>query len=156
MSFENTHQEKFVTVDELAKSQNLIACYQMQVNDNNKCNPVYLGKYPEIPTPLNRIIDYNNHKLHVITYVLTEDEIKDKLYKIVGVTTFKKDSPDSAYSLDLVMNDEEGVYQLLFNDHQKYTTTVVENLETFPGRDKVLDYVIQKAFKDPFISILNQ
>lgn len=145
---------EFVSVDELFKSQNLIPCYQMQVNNDNKCVPVYLGRYPDVPLPVNKIIDYKRHNLHVVTYVLTEDEIKDKLYKIVGVNVFRQGNPNSLCSLDLVMNDEKGTYQLLFNDHQKYTTSVVENLEKFPGRDKILDYIINKAFEDPLLSIL--
>lgn len=148
-------EETFATVDDLEKSQNLIACYQMQVDDKNECFPVYLGTYSDVPLPVSKIINYNNHNLHVVTYVLTKPEIDNKIYKIVGVNVFKKDKRNSMCSLDLVMNDEEKNYQLLFNDHHKKTTTVVENLEKFPGKENVLDYIITKSFENPLISILN-
>jgi hypothetical protein len=148
-------EDTFLTVDDLTKSQNLIPCYQMQVNDNNVCSPAYLGMYPDVPLVVSKIINYNNHNLHVVTYVLTKEEIENKLYKIVGVNIFKENKRNSLYSLDLVMNeDENGQYQLLFNDHKKNTTTVVENLEKFPGKDKILDYIIKKTFEDPLKSIL--
>lgn len=153
--YDSQSEEEFSTVDDLAKSQNLIPCYQMQINDDNECNPVYLGKYPDVPLPVNKSIKYNNYNIHVVTYVLTEEEVKNKLYKIVGVNIFKENKRNSLYSLDLVMNeDENGQYQLLFNDHKKNTTSVVENLENFPDKDKILDYIIKKTFEDPLKSIL--
>jgi len=150
-------EEKFITVDELANSQNLIACYQMQVDKNDVCSPVYLGSYPDVPLPVNKTLQFGNHNMHVVTYVLTENEVKDKIYKIVGINVFKNNKRNSKCSLDLVMNDEQGCYQLLFNDHRKDTSQVVENLEKFPGRKHVLDYVIKKAFEEePLKSILLQ
>lgn len=142
-----------VTIDELAKNQNLIKCYQMQVDDD-RCFPVYLGKYPDIPMAVNKTLNYNKYDLFIVTYILTEDEIKDKLYKIVGVNVFKHNKKDSIYSLDLVKNDESNGYQLLFSDHMKNTSKVIENLEKFPGKDKVLEYIIEKTFEEPLKSIL--
>jgi len=147
-------EEEFDTVDDLAKTQQLISCYQMQVDDDNNCSPVYLGRYPDVPLPVNKIINYNNYKLHVVTYVITEDEVKNKLYKIVGVNVFKEGKRNSMCSLDLVLNHEKGNYQLLFNDHRNNTTDIVETLEKFPGKDKILEYVITKAFDDPVKSVL--
>jgi len=146
--------EDFYTVDELAKKQGLINCYQMQVDDNNECFPVNLGKYPDVPLPVNHVIKYKKHMLHVVTYVLTEQEVKDKLFKIVGVNVFRNNSKNSMCSLDLVKNEEQGNYQLLFNDHKKNTTDVIENIEKFPGKTKVLNYVIDKVFEDPVKSII--
>lgn len=146
--------EEFHTVDELANNQKLINCYQIQVDEDNKCKPVHLGMYPDVPLPVNQIIKYKKYNLHVVTYVLTEEEVKDKLFKIVGVNVFRQNRKTSLCSLDLVMNEEKGNYQLLFNDHKKNTTKVVENLEKFPGKDKVLGYVINKAFENPVKQIL--
>jgi len=147
-------EEDFHTVDELANNQKLINCYQIQVDENNTCNVVHLGMYPDVPLPVNKIINYKKHNLHVVTYVLTEDEVKDKLFKIVGVNVFRQNRKSSLCSLDLVMNEEKGNYQLLFNDHKKNITKVVENLEKFPGKDNVLEYIINKAFEDPVKQIL--
>lgn len=146
--------DEFHTVDELANNQKLINCYQIQVDENNLCKPVHLGMYPDVPLPVNQIIKYKKHSLHLVTYVLTEEEVKDKLFKIVGVNVFRQNRKSSLCSLDLVMNEEKGNYQLLFNDHKKNTTKVVENLEKFPGKDKVLAYVLNKAFEDPVKAIL--
>lgn len=154
---ESYSEEKFSTVDELANSQNLIACYQMQVDNNGVCAPVYLGRYPDVPLPVNKALKFGDHQLHIVTYVLTEDEVKNKLYKIVGVNVFENNKRNSKCSLDLIMNDEKGTYQLLFNDHHNNTSHVVENLEKFPDKKHVLDYVITKAFsEEPLKSILLQ
>lgn len=151
---DNQDTEEFQTVDDLGNNQKLINCYQIQVDENNACKPVHLGMYPDVPLPVNRIIKYKKYDLHVVTYVLTEDEIRDKLFKIVGVNVFRRNRKSSLCSLDLVMNDEKGNYQLLFNDHKANTSTVVENLEKFPGKDIILGYIINKAFDDPLKSIL--
>lgn len=148
------NDQDFYTVDQLADDQGLINCYQMQVDDNNDCNPVNLGKYPDVPLPVNKIIKYKKYMLHVVTYVLTEDEVKNKLFKIVGVNVFRANRKNSLCSLDLVKNESMGNYQLLFNDHRNNTTQVVENIEKFPGKTKVLDYIIKKAFDDPVKSYL--
>ncbi len=147
--------DKYQTVDELAKSNKLIECYQIQVDDNNNCKPVLLGAYPEVPLPVNKIINYNNYALHVVTYILTKDDIDNNLYKIVGVNLFKNNRKVSLCSLDLVMDPPTKQYLLLFNDHDNNTTTIVEKLKKFPGADKVLEYIINKAFFDePLKSIL--
>ena len=146
---------EYQTVDELAKTNALIECYQIQVNESNVCIPVLLGEYPEVPLPVNKIIQYNNkYALHVVTYILTKEEIDNGLYKIVGVNVFKRDRNTSLCSLDLVMDRDTSTYQLLFNDHDNNTTKIVEKLEKFPPVDKVLEYVIHKSFEEPLKSIL--
>jgi len=146
---------EFQTVDDLAKNQQLIDCYQIQVDDNNKCFPVHLGKYPDVPLPVNKVIQYKKYNLHVVTYVLTEEEVQNKLYKIVGVNVFRNGRKSSMCSLDLVMG-ENGKYELLYNDHKNNETKVVEKLEKFPGKDKVLEYIITKAFEEPLKSVLTK
>jgi hypothetical protein len=153
---EKLNQDEFETVDDLASKQNLIDCYQMQVDKNNECYPVHLGKYPDVPLPVNHIIKYKKYILHYVTYVLTKDEIDNKLYKIIGVNVFRQNRKSSMCSLDLVKNGEEGRYQLLFNDHKNNKSIVVENLEKFPGKDKALAYVINKSFEEPLKTILTR
>lgn len=144
----------YKTVEEIADDQKLIKCYQIQVDDNGECKPVYLGLYPDIPLPVNKIIKRKKYDLHVVTYVLTDEEINKGLYKIVGVNVFRQGRKDSLYSLDLIFEPKLNKYQLIFNDHRKQTTILVENLEKFPGKDSVLEYIIVKAFEEPLKSIL--
>jgi hypothetical protein len=152
---DNSSDQEFDTVDKLADNQKLIKIYQMQVDDSNQCKPVELGMYPDIPLPVNKIINYKRYDLHVVTYILTEDEIKRKLYKIVGVNVFRRGRKSSMCSLDLVMSDEvKGEYQLLFNDHKNNTTAIVEKLDKFPGKDKVMEYIINKSFEGPIKKII--
>jgi hypothetical protein len=162
---------EFTTVDELADKHGLINCYQIQVDDANNCKPVFLGSYPDVPLPVHKILQYKKYNLHAVTYILTEQEIRDKLFKIVGVNVFRRNRKNSVCSLDLVMVDENNFvggnigaisskvlrntkYQLIFNDHVKNTSIVVENLEKFPGKDQVLEYVIVRSFEDPVKAFL--
>lgn len=146
--------DEFETVDKLADQQNLIDCYQMQVDKNNECHPVHLGKYPDVPLPVNHVLKYKKYNLHYVTYVLTKDEVENKLFKIIGVNVFRQNRKASMCSLDLVKDGESGRYQLLFNDHKNNKTLVVENLEKFPGKDKALSYILSKSFEDPLKSVL--
>jgi hypothetical protein len=146
--------DEFETVDQLADRQGLIDCYQMQVDKDNECHPVHLGKYPDVPLPVNHILKYKKYILNYVTYVLTEDEIKNNLFKIIGVNVFRQNRRSSMCSLDLVKDGETGKYQLLFNDHKNNKTLVVENLEKFPGKEKALAYIINKSFEEPLKSVL--
>ncbi|VBB17789.1 hypothetical protein YASMINEVIRUS_252 [Yasminevirus sp. GU-2018] len=152
----NEQEGEFRTVDELASSQKLINCYQMQVDDKNNCSPVFLGKYPDVPLPVNKTLNYKKYNLHVVTYVLTEEEVQNKLFKIVGVNVFRRNRGSSLYSLDLVLDNESGKYHLLFNDHKNNKTEIVEKLEKFPGKDRVLGYIINKSFENPLKKILTK
>jgi hypothetical protein len=147
-------EHEFDTIDNIANNQNLINCYQIQVDDNNNCVPVYLGKYPEVPLPVHRIIKFKKYRLHLVTYVLTEEEIQNKLFKMVGVNVFRQNRKNSLCSLDFVMGPDMIDYQLLFNDHSTNETKLVEKLEKFPGKDGILEYVTTKAFEDPVKSKL--
>lgn len=122
------NDDEFETVDDLANNQNLIKCYQMQIDDDNHCEPVFLGQYPDVPLPVNKIIKYKKYNLHIVTYVLTEEEIQNNIFKIVGMNVFRQGRNSSLYSLDLSLKSDKTNYQLLFSDHKKGTTDVVEEL----------------------------
>lgn len=149
----NTKKEDFITIDELAEENNLIDCYQIQVGDDNTYGAVYLGKYPEIPLPVNKIINYGKYKLFVVTYILTKHEIDNNKLKILGVNIVKDGENESSYSLDLIAISENK-YQLVFSNHIDNTSIVVENIEIFPKKDKVIEYIIEKTFEDPVKEIL--
>lgn len=150
----DSKKETFSTVDELANKQKFVDCYQMQVDNNNNCEPVHLGKYIDVPLPVNKIINYKNYDMHVVTYVLTKDEIENKIYKIVGVNLFKKGDKSSLCSLDFAKDPDKNNYNLIYSDHKKNTYEVVEKVDKFPGKDKVLEYIITKSFENPIKSIL--
>jgi hypothetical protein len=148
----NDKSDNFMTLNELADKNKLVNCYQIQV-ENNKYKPVFLGKYPEVPLPINKVINYdNNNKLHVVTYVLTEKEVQDGLLKIVGVNLFKGNDTSSICGLDLVANN--GKYELVYSDHLNNTSNTIKKLNNFPQKDKVIEYVVENCFTEPFKSIL--
>ena len=147
-------EPEFQTVDEIANNQKLIKVYQIQVNDANEGIPVLLGMYPDVPVPINKILNYKNYNLHIVTYIMTESEIKDKIYKIIGINIFKQGNKSSLCSLDLTYNPDTKQFELVFSDHNKKTTYVVEKVEKFPGKDKVIEYILEKIFEDPIKSII--
>ncbi len=151
---DNSESNEFNAIDKVAENQNLIDCYQIQVDDVNNSSPVYLGKYPDVPLPVHRIFKFKKYRLHLVTYVLTNDEIENSIFKIVGVNVFRQNRKNSICSLDLVLSPDKNSYQLLFNDHVTNESNIVENLEKFPGKDDVLEYITKKAFDDPVKSIL--
>jgi phosphomevalonate kinase len=126
----------------------------MQLDDEDICSPVYLGKYIDVPLPVHKTINYNNHNLHIVSYVLTDDDIKDKIYKMVGVNVFEKDKTNSLCSLDLAKHPDNNSYQLIYSNHKDRTVKVIKNIEKFPGREKVLEYVLEQTFEEPIKSIL--
>ena len=131
---------------------NLIDCYQIQVDTHNQIAPMFLGKYREIPLPVNKIVEFDKYKLHVVTYVMSGEEIANKIYKIVGVNVFRGGEDASICALDLVAQNDG--FELVFSNHQTGETEVVEKLEYFPPKHKVLEYVISRAFEEPVKSIL--
>lgn len=145
---------EYDAVEKVADNQNLIDCYQIQVDNDNNCSPVYLGKYPEVPLPVHQIFKFKKYRLHVVTYVLTDDEIENNIFKIVGVNVFRQNRKNSLCSLDLALNPDKNGYQLLFNDHATNESNIVEKIEKFPGKDLILEYIINKAFEDPVKSRL--
>jgi hypothetical protein len=148
------NKSEFQTVDELANNQKLIKIYQIQVNDASEGVPVFLGMYPDVPLPINKILNYKNHNLHIVTYVMTESEIKENIYKIIGINIFEKGNKSSLCSLDLTYNPVLKQFELVFSDHVKKTLEVVEKLEKFPGKENVMEYILEKVFEDPIKSII--
>ena len=149
----NQESNEFISIEELAEENNLIDCYQIQIDDGNIYSAIYLGKYPEIPLPVNKIINYGKYKLFVVTYILTKHEIDNNKLKILGVNIIKEGQNESTYSLDLIAIPENK-YQLVFSNHNDNTSIVVENIEIFPKKDKVLEYIIEKTFENPVKEIL--
>lgn len=154
MDNNNNNVDEFITLDKLTQSQNLIDCYQIQVDDNNICNPVLIGRYPEIPLAVNTSIKYNGYLLHVVTYLLTKEEIDDGLFKIIGVNVFKNNDKNSLYSLDLIFNTEHKLYEIILNNHIENATITVEKLEIFPPRDALIEFIVTKVFEGPLKQIL--
>ena len=81
-------------------TKELIKCYQMQIDDNEDCVPVYIGEYPEVPTPLLKIIKHEEYVIHIVCYILTEKEVENKNYNIVGAIIFKNNNDTNENSDD--------------------------------------------------------
>lgn len=129
-------------------------CYQIQVDDDGICKPVLLGKYESIPLPINKVFRLKKYLLHLVTYVLTKEETDNGLWKIVGVNVVRQNRKKSLCALDFVWSPAVEKYQLIFSDHVNNTSKVVETLDKFPGKDKLLEYVIEKSLDDPIRSIV--
>jgi len=149
----DSKKDEFKKVDELADSTGLIDCYQIQVENDGKFKPVLLGKYPDVPLPVNFSIKSPNdkHRLYCVTYIMTSDEIKNKLFKIVGIVVFKDN--ESVSSLDMVVN-ENNEYQYILNDHKKNESKFIRKIDKFPPKDKVLEVLVQEAFKEDIVNKL--
>lgn len=146
--------EEYKSVSQLSKIQKLIRCYQMQPDENGSCNPVYLGDYPDVPLPINKILKYKNYVLHVVTYILTDEDINNHIYNIVGVNVFREKERDSICSLDLAKRPDNKGFQLLFSDHHTHQVKVVEELDKLPDKSEIIEYIITKSFESPVKEIL--
>jgi len=137
----------------------LIKCYQIQIDDNDECHPVYIGDYPEVPTPLLKIIKHNNYILHVVAYILTEKEIQNKIYNIIGVIIFKNNNElsnssedftkqetyeNSICSFDLVY--ENNKYKFYYCDHENKTELKVKSINTKLKKNDVMPLLLESIF----------
>lgn len=127
-----------------ANNNDLISCYQMQIK-HDKCVPVFIGQYKTLPVPTHKIIKHNKYYLHVITYILTDEEIKNKIYKIVGIVVFRNLNEKSFCSIDLILAPTTEEYQLIYNNHRKFTTKIISSID-FP-KYNLIDFIINKAFE---------
>ena len=161
MNIEDNEKDvsEFISVDDLTKE--LLTCYQMQLDDEGSCKPVFLGKYHEIPLPVSKVMEYKKYKLMFVTYILTQEEIDQKLYKIVGINIFRNGRSSSAYSLDFVYDDETKKFNLIFCEHNegegsfdKQNWEVIQTLDNLPEREKIMNHLAEYIFKDPVKGIL--
>lgn len=143
---------EYLSIEEL--TTNLYDCYQIQVNDKDESKPVLMGQYKDIPLPINKVIKYKKFLLHLVTYILTHEEIKGNIWKIVGLNIVRQNRNNTICALDLVWNTKDKKYQLIFSDHKKETTKVLNNLDKFPGKDKVFECILEKIFEEPIVKIL--
>lgn len=96
----------------------------------------------------------NVYRIHIVTYLLPEDAIQNKIYKIVGLIIQKNDDSESLCSLDLRFNVDNGKYEYIFVDHHTEEVTVVDTLEKFPGKEDVIPDIAERMFMDPIRSII--
>lgn len=158
----STSEEEFKTINDIAFDQKLIECYQIQIHDN-KATPILLGMYPEIPLPVNKTLKYDKYDIYVVTYILSKEEIDNKIYKIIGVHGMLNKSYDSIFSVDLISNalnekDGENInsYQIIFNDHKNNDTKNIKKIEKFPDREHVIEMLITTTFEEPIISYIRK
>jgi len=164
----DTKTDDLVNIDDV--SGDLTKCYQIQVDKDGVANPVYIGSYKDIPLVTHTTILYdqskeamknkskpnkNKYRIHVVTYVLPEDAIQNKIYKIVGLIVQKNEDTESLASLDMRYNTLNKKYEYIFCDHKTDEVTVVKSLK-FPGADNVLKSIMNQIFEEPLKSVLLQ
>lgn len=159
--------EKFSPISGM--TTDLHECYQVQYKDN-QMTCVLIGRYKEIPLPVIKVLDhtYNDkkYKCNIVSYIMTKEEIENELFKMVGVVVMhdKNDASQvstsqvgtsqvgtSQVSLDFVYDKEENNFELLVCDHKTEQIIIVEKIEKFPGKDKIVDFVVNKL-SDPYIA----
>lgn len=174
-------KDEFVNIDDV--SGELIKCYQIQVNANGEAIPTFIGSFKEIPLVTHTTILYDQNKdmlniqekkikggnfvntnrkknkknvyrIHVATYIMPEDAIENKIYKIVGLIVQKNKKPASIASLDLRYNTDNSKYEYIYCDHAKDTVSVVKTLDKFPGSDNILNHLMEQMFEDPLKQLI--
>jgi len=149
----NETTDLYSTINKLA-NDNLISCYQIQPCKTNKCVPVFIGTFETIPIYTHKILHHNNYKLHIITYILTVDEVKNKDYKILGVVVFKNNDETSKYSVDISYDNEIKQYQVTYNHHKKQTTNILNTIDTLDNKN-IIEYIMEQLFASPLKNKLN-
>jgi hypothetical protein len=170
--------KEYQSVDEA--SGELIKCYQIQIDRSGKPSPAYIGSFKDIPLVTHTTIVYdqkkdqlnigemtidsisakntmnnkNRYNIHMVTYFLPEESIKNKIYKIVGLIVQKNNELESSHSLDLRYNTENDKFEFIYCDHRKDSVEVVEILDGYPGNDSILTELMEMMFKDPIKSII--
>jgi hypothetical protein len=150
---QQTDTNLYSTINKFA-SDGLISCYQIQPCEEKKCKPVFIGKYESIPLITHKIIHHENYKMHIITYLLTDEDIKNKIYKIMGIVVFDKEKNDSDHSLDLSFNPDNEKYDLIYSNHKIQNTDIIESLEKLP--DDIINYIINSFFMSSLKKLLNK
>ena len=164
-----TAVDDLVNIDDI--SGDLTKCYQIQVDKDGIPKPVYIGSYKDIPLVTHTTVLYdqskeamknkpnnekpgkNKYRIHVVTYVLPEDAIQNKIYKIVGLIVQKNEDTESLVSLDMRYNTSNKKYEFIFCDHKTDEVTVVKSIK-FPGADNVLKSIMDQIFEEPLKSVL--
>lgn len=138
-------EDEFIDLSQSLK--NHYQLYQIQVNDENgEVKPIHLGSYKEIPLPVIKVIKYKEFVCHVVSYILTQDEINSKLYKIVGIHISKDENTNSLYSLDYIYNVDEKMFELILCNNTNDTVENIEKIDKFIGKDNIIEYIINNLF----------
>lgn len=141
--------ETFLTVEELSKKNSLNPCYQMQLSSDNTCIPIHIGYYDKVPMFVHETINRDDYNINLVTYILTEEEIKNKQFKIIGAVIFHNDDDESQASFDLVATLDNKHYQFVFEDHVNKNKMVIEEIDTFPGNENIFDLLLEKMLSTP-------
>jgi hypothetical protein len=142
--------EEYVSID--LKTENLIKCYQIQLH-NNIPTPILLGKYHELPLPINLNMKYKNHKLFVVTYILTEDEITNKLYKFIGIQFIPDDKDKPSYILDMIYDVEKKVYQYILINVDTEKELIIKEFTEPPKKDLFIEELMKLLDNEEVIKI---
>lgn len=147
-----TATDLYSAINKLA-NDDLISCYQIQPCKENNCKAVFIGRFNSIPTYTHKILHHNDYKLHIISYILTDNEIKNKIYKIIGVVVFKNTNENSKYSVDLSYDTDIKKYNITYNNHKKQITDTINTIDNMP--ENIIEYIIEQLFTSPLKTKLN-
>ena len=126
-----------------------IACYQMQYNENDmKHTHIFIGRYKEVPLQIIKIFKYHDYICNIVSYTLTADEIDAHIFKIIGLMITLPERDDVMYCYDLVYNQPENCYQLIWCDCVKNNHLIIERMDRFPGNHLMIDVMIESFIKN--------
>jgi hypothetical protein len=141
-------KDDYISID----NHELTKCFQIQIKDN-KVVPVYLGEYHEIPVPVNKVLKYNKNKLIVVTYILTEEEIDEKLFKLLGIVIVKEGTEKSGHSIDLIYSDDK--LQIILVDHKnKKDYITLKVFDQFPKNEDMISELMELLTDERVVQIL--
>ena len=135
-------------------------CYQIQINDeNNTVFPVLIGKYKEIPLVTNKVVELSdrNLTLHYVTYIMTQEDIDAKIYKIIGVTVFDKsdnEEKESKSSIDFIYEDDK--FKLIYCDHINNKIETLEIIDNIPKKNELLTFFMEKTLSNYLYKIIRE
>ena len=169
---DSEESEEFINIDKA--SDNLQKAYQIQVLDDGRVRPMYIGSYEKIPIVIHDTILYDQSKdivlskektingkskdiyrIHIVTFLLSEQSVKSGEYDLVGAVIMKNDVEHPTHSLILNYNTNKKKFRYIFNNYLDLSIPkIIEVLDKFPGKDKVLEDLVERVFQEPVKSVI--
>lgn len=129
-------------------------CYQIQIK-KNICYCVYLGRYNKIMVPINKIIRNKNYLYFLVTYILNYKEVKNNIYKIVGVIVNNLNKNNIFYTTDLIFNVKRHNFEIIFYDSEnKNNIILIDSFVNFPKKNNIFQFIIKKISQNPIKNII--
>lgn len=103
----------------------------------------FIGKYKEIPVHIIDRFDHNEYKCQIVSYLLTKEEIDEKIYRIVGILVEKDNNIISSY--DMIYCKDDSIYQYIVYDilDGSMRESVKESFENYPSNDLLIERLLE-------------